>query len=27
MEAFSQAGIHDQDSRTIGNFGAGLRWN
>ncbi|WP_273543605.1 inverse autotransporter beta domain-containing protein [Serratia fonticola] len=26
MVAFSQAGIHDQDSRTIGNFGAGLRW-
>lgn len=27
MVAFSQAGIHDQDSRTIGNFGAGLRWD
>ncbi|NCG51970.1 inverse autotransporter beta domain-containing protein [Serratia fonticola] len=27
MVAFSQVGIHDQDSRTIGNFGAGLRWD
>ncbi|MEX2954814.1 inverse autotransporter beta domain-containing protein [Serratia fonticola] len=27
MVAFSQAGIHDQDGRTIGNFGAGLRWD
>ncbi|CFR27755.1 inverse autotransporter beta domain-containing protein [Yersinia frederiksenii] len=25
--AFSQVGIHDQDNRTIGNFGAGLRWD
>lgn len=27
MVAFSQIGIHDQDNRTIGNFGAGLRWD
>ncbi|AHG19692.1 murein transglycosylase [Chania multitudinisentens RB-25] len=26
MVAFSQVGIHDQDSRTIGNVGTGLRW-
>ncbi|MCB5307128.1 inverse autotransporter beta domain-containing protein [Yersinia massiliensis] len=27
MVAFSQIGVHDQDNRTIGNFGAGLRWD
>lgn len=27
MVTFSQVGIHDQDSRTIGNFGAGMRWD
>ncbi|WP_431225940.1 inverse autotransporter beta domain-containing protein (plasmid) [Serratia sp. L9] len=27
MIAFSQVGIHDQDSRTIGNFGGGVRWD
>ncbi|AHG20608.1 murein transglycosylase [Chania multitudinisentens RB-25] len=27
MVAFSQVGIHDQDSRTIGNVGAGVRWD
>jgi adhesin/invasin len=27
MVVFSQAGIHDQEGRTIGNFGGGLRWD
>ncbi|HCT3926914.1 TPA: inverse autotransporter beta domain-containing protein [Citrobacter koseri] len=27
MVTFTQMGLHDQDSRTIGNFGAGIRWD
>lgn len=27
MVTFTQLGLHDQDSRTIGNFGAGIRWD
>ncbi|CQJ05541.1 inverse autotransporter beta domain-containing protein [Yersinia frederiksenii] len=27
MVAFSQAGVHDQDGRTIGNLGAGVRFD
>ncbi|WP_449543956.1 inverse autotransporter beta domain-containing protein [Lelliottia nimipressuralis] len=27
MTPFTQAGVHDQDSRTIGNFGVGIRLN
>lgn len=27
LVAFSQIGVHDQDGRTIGNIGAGIRWD
>ena len=27
LVTFSQVGVHDQDGRTIGNFGAGVRWD
>ncbi|PHI29020.1 inverse autotransporter beta domain-containing protein [Budvicia aquatica] len=27
LVAFSQVGVHDQDGRTIGNIGAGIRWD